>query len=1261
MQKPSEERQAIRAYNWLRASPFLTIPTLLLISSLDLGQSFCDNFLSACNYEFVSYLNYTFGVLGSSLWHVVILFQYANNKDSAFVRRHGQQALIYAGIRTAVPVIAIVLDYFSSTSGALACVAILILMMLWFSQTKIGLERVKRELEEDSDVTRDEANTGTQEAFTLPSQEVIRTEVNMSENQSQTAEEILNEILILLMSKKEEDRAAGIARLNDITFSSEAIRRELETIARKDENQSIRANALAALNLPANRMVRRRITSNKLDRGIRNVLLKEINEWEKSGLLERRNAELIRRRYDFDFEPSPIVQDKPPRTAPQPFGSAQDKPEAKAPETGTAVPMERREPVPEGPRPSLLQTLTSEASIKIYLYLGAFFVIASAAIIGAAIPELRLPILILGTFIFGGLAVAIKKRLPQPSFALFIVFSFLLPITANTIAGTFNLIGTLNAGFWTAVFLVMAGVWSASTWLYESRLFSITAFGSLTLALLRIGDLFEAQTEFFTAMAGIAALAGLGGVWLAKKWKDETFALPLFLSAQLVQGGTLIASIAVFAIHVVEPSNPSLWHLAAFFVWGCALAFFSLSNRLYPFFLFPWLAAGTLVPMPWFLAAAFDLESLGSTIVLFLWGALLGAASEALHRFETVRRYSLPVLLASMPALALGIITGFAYETWLGLLASLGFAVLYAALHVLRTRWWLWTLALLGFVVSYFAFFNLEFMQKLNVFMGYQVLGISLILLLPDLLLKKDWRDNPAWRLPPRIYGALFIAVTSIALPLQEESGHLAVFYLVLAVFFTIYALAYRNALLGYLPAAYLPLGIIFALDAFDADVWLPVLTALAVLYFAGGIALRAKEGWTFTLRNSALALGALVSLAALVLTKETGGWYALVIGLLFAAEMYLRRSGWFEPGAPILFSIGAFLILHDLDVTRATHHLLTYSLIWLIADLLAHLTFPHPRPLKWGVRSFGGLLALMNYILLFAESDASITASGFTVYTLLFLTVSLLYRQPQLLYAFTATLPLFITFLFRTFDVTQWIHPVMFVAVMYYAVGFILRAMKHAEGWEASLLYSGLGLGLIVSIGAPFPGGLAAAIPVAAAATLWAVEAFAKKNAWLAFPANGLYLLAYFIILFELKVDEPQFFSVGAALLGLIQHYLLTRAGGKTGAYIMGMVSQFVLLGTTYIEMVNKNELAYFFVLFFQSLAVLIYGLVIRSRSLTFFPIGFVVLGVLTVVYSALQGVMTIFLIGCTGLLLLAFGIIAVLMRERIAKLNEKLSDWKA
>jgi hypothetical protein len=414
-------------------------------------------------------------------------------------------------------------------------------------------------------------------------------------------------------------------------------------------------------------------------------------------------------------------------------------------------------------------------------------------------------------------------------------------------------------------------------------------------------------------------------------------------------------------------------------------------------------------------------------------------------------------------------------------------------------------------------------------------------------------------------------------------------------------------------------------------------------------------------LRNSALALGTILSFTALFLVKESGGWYALVLGILFIAEMALSRDGWFEFGTPVLFTIGAFLILRDLNFERVTYHALAYSVIWIVADLLAHLTFANPRPLKMAVRVIGGLFAITSYGFLFTESDASFAAFGFGLFTLLFLTVSLLYRQATLFYAFTLTLPLFVTFLFGEFDVTKWIHPVIVIAMIYYGSGFFLRLNKRAAGWDETLLFSGLGLGVISSVAAPVLGGVDTAIPVAIAATLWAAEAFAKKNAWLALPANGLYLLAYFIILVELNVDEPQFFSMGAALLGLFQHYLLVRAEGRTGAFVMGMLSQFVLLGTTYVEMINKNELIYFVVLFFQSLAVLVYGIVIRSRSLTFFPIGFVVLGVVTVVYSALKGVATIFLIGCTGIILLMLGVFAVLARERISKFSEKISDWKA
>ncbi|MBK7456002.1 MAG: hypothetical protein IPJ46_20450 [Anaerolineales bacterium] len=84
-------------------------------------------------------------------------------------------------------------------------------------------------------------------------------------------------------------------------------------------------------------------------------------------------------------------------------------------------------------------------------------------------------------------------------------------------------------------------------------------------------------------------------------------------------------------------------------------------------------------------------------------------------------------------------------------------------------------------------------------------------------------------------------------------------------LFFGAYTVA-GKAIFGYLPAAYLPLAIIFTLKHFNSDAWLPVLTVLAILYFVIGIAVRAKEEWSVMLRNSALILGALLSLRALFL-----------------------------------------------------------------------------------------------------------------------------------------------------------------------------------------------------------------------------------------------------------------------------------------------------------------------------------------------------------------------------------------------------------
>ena len=112
---------------------------------------------------------------------------------------------------------------------------------------------------------------------------------------------------------------------------------------------------------------------------------------------------------------------------------------------------------------------------------------------------------------------------------------------------------------------------------------------------------------------------------------------------------------------------------------------------------------------------------------------------------------------------------------------------------------------------------------------------------------------------------------------------------------------------------------------------------------------------------------------------------------------------------------------------------------------------------------------------------------------------------------------------------------------------------------------------------------------------------------------------------------------------------------------FIMGILSQLVLLGTSYIQMVETGELKYFFLLLFQFLAMLAYGIVVRSRSLVIAPIAIVVLAVLTVLYNALKDLSLVIIIGVLGLILLTLGIFAVVMRERITSMAERFSDWNA
>ncbi len=184
---------------------------------------------------------------------------------------------------------------------------------------------------------------------------------------------------------------------------------------------------------------------------------------------------------------------------------------------------------------------------------------------------------------------------------------------------------------------------------------------------------------------------------------------------------------------------------------------------------------------------------------------------------------------------------------------------------------------------------------------------------------------------------------------------------------------------------------------------------------------------------------------------------------------------------------------------------------------------------------------------------------------TVFFAAMLYLRQEPRLGYILLALVGLSAYFGLAVLNRTPWPWPLVILASVYYLSGSLVGG-----DWGKVLRNGGMALGVLVSVDAAVEGtGLWSSFPVAIAATLFATEAVQRRNPWFALPANGLYLAAYFMFLGELHVEEPQFYTVAVASLGLLMHYLLLRAGSRNGALVIGLTSQLVLLGTTYLQMV--------------------------------------------------------------------------------------------
>jgi hypothetical protein len=1276
---------------------------------------------------------------------------------------------------------------------------------------------------------------------------------------------------------------------------------QIERLAANDPESEIRAAALEALDVPNLRALRaQRLT--KMSASDQKLILRALDAWQKQGLLGEDQAQALRSRYRVVFKPAQVTpapavtqttpepespktaESAPPRQASSP--APQPAPQPVAPpqppywidtidSSLSAAPPQP--PPPPQPRPSLAQLLLSEAAIKTFLYLGAFFVIASAVILAALVEELRLPILSLAVLAFGGTAVALKKRLPQPSFVLFVVFSFLLPINAGVFADLVNLAGQALAAYWTFVLLTCAAIGVFATRFYNSRFFSLTALGAFVYSSVFVPSIFATDPGIEARMVTIqfANLAGLAGVFLLARKKDWQFAQPAFLFSQFINL-LLVASLVINAFFNLFDTAASLLWMANSAAWLLVALYYIASNLLKPFPLFPWFASAALAPVIFFFQ--FGFESTRQTWALGLgwtaWALVLTALSEITYRLDHLNRlknktkdYPLPLALAGIALFLFGGLWGaFASVSWAFAL-FLAAAILLGLAHVLRPRGWVWLASLVYGLIAYFLFFGLPFFPKLDEYLAYQITLAAILLALPDIALRPNWRANWKWFLPIRGL-AIFMGGTSLLFILMSSTSDLvqaAVCAILLSGAYWLYAIRYDKAWLGYLPGLLLPLGLAYAFmdvnQRFGVSLGFAALSGLVVCYYLGGWALERffkLETWSDTLRRTGLILTPILALAALIGAYPFEGWLVGLLAFPFIAET--RRHPHLEIIAPLFLTLGFHLILVENDVQFYHYYLGGMTALWLGTDYLYKRILP-ARPLA-PLTYLGAVLltTLTANELLSAKATPALFAVSLGL-TLFLLVYALLYRKPQLGYAFTIYLSItawilafnwlddawlwtltplalvlfgiglltkndwgntlrfsglglagltalsapfapqagagwFVTVLtLLVWLVETWLKkrpwaeggfylsgmlafglllhqydlltfPYFFAGAAIYLLGFdlifglsiartpilalavrglggiatatavlacipdgilagevlvvlaltvffalyaplrrqpllgyvptgllafsilfvlawadwwmwwpwalILLSVAYylvslglglfAAEWSQVLRISAIGLGTATSFGALMTGpSVAASIPIAIAASLWAVEAFRRRNVWLGFPANALYLMSYFTLLLSLEVTQPQFYSLGASLLGLLMHYLLTRARSDKGAFVTGLVSQLLLLGTTYTQMVANEQLGYFVALFFQALVVLVYGLVVRSRSLVGVPIAMLVLGVTTIMFFILRGLSTVILIGCTGIVMIIVATLAVVLRERLAQMGERLSGWRA
>jgi hypothetical protein len=395
----------------------------------------------------------------------------------------------------------------------------------------------------------------------------------------------------------------------------------------------------------------------------------------------------------------------------------------------------------------------------------------------------------------------------------------------------------------------------------------LLALAAGSLAMLLVGRWLDRTPHLDLLLIELPTLAALGGTIMLERWQDRRFALPLFILAQVQQVALLgwSAILVLFTLADQGLSSPGWWLVIAF-TWLLAALFYSLSQRLMAFVLFAPLAVAALAPVPLFFSGVFSPAWQVVMALAWLWGTLLALGGEGLGRVKWpgLSIYSIWLLMASSGLYLLAAGGGLADRVAFGLAYLIGTAVVYLGLTLYRPRVWLWSGSLLAATAAYFAVFFLPSLESYDFYPGFILLWPALALLGLSLALRRGWRADRHWHLPPLILGGLVGAVVLLALLATgfDEPGRATLALVIVAGFLTLFAWLDRQPLLGYGATASLALALGFGLVWGKQEQWVLPLVGLVSLYYLSGLAatwLGRLGAWAGVLRLSGLGLGTLV------------------------------------------------------------------------------------------------------------------------------------------------------------------------------------------------------------------------------------------------------------------------------------------------------------------------------------------------------------------------------------------------------------------